>query len=152
VLNSDTPSAFGEFPGAVIGRQYDRLVKLENLPELSTYVLNCPGETAIPELGLKVVCQKPGEVINGYLVNVQGSLILRSREAGDTIRLPGGTKSLKKLMIDKKIPAPQRNRIPVISDERGLLGVFGAGANLDRLTGDGHAVHFRFVETDRNDI
>ena len=131
VLHSDNPSAFGEFPGAVIGRQYDRLVKLENLPELSTYVLNCPGETAIPELGLNVICRKPGEVMNGYLVNVQGSLILRSREAGDTIRLPGGSKSLKRLFIDRKIPAHQRGRIPVIADDRGVAAVMGIGPSRD---------------------
>jgi tRNA(Ile)-lysidine synthase len=59
-------------------------------------------------------------------------VVLRAREAGDAIRLPGGTKSLKKLFIDKKIPASQRLRIPVIGDEAGVLAVYGFGVNLDR--------------------
>ena len=49
------------------------------------------------------------------------------------MRLSGGTKSLKKLFIDRKIPAAQRAGIPVIADDRGILGVYGIGASHDRL-------------------
>ena len=59
---------------------------------------------------------------------------MRSRRSGDSMRLPGGTKSLKKLYIDRKIPASRRHQIPVIADERGVAGVYGFGANLDRLS------------------
>jgi hypothetical protein len=44
-----------------------------------------------------------------------------------------GTCTLKKLFIDRKIPAHQRNRIPVLADEQGVLGVWGIGTNVDRL-------------------
>ena len=60
------------------------------------------------------------------------------------MRFPGGTKTLKKWMIDEKIPAAKRSHIPVIADDCGILGVYGAGANLDRITGTGTAMHFRF--------
>jgi len=120
IVTSENPAAYGVFPGAVIGRQYDRLVKLEELPKLGTYVLNCPGETPIPELGIKVVCAAP-DAADGVPVHAQGTMVLRSRETGDTIQLPGGTKSLKKLFIDAKIPARRRSRIPVIADDAGIL-------------------------------
>ena len=153
---SDKPSAMITFPGCVtIGREYGRLTVIEQSLPLETMELACPGVTELPQLGLRLICEPPANQPvdkNAFTVITSGTVVLRSRQAGDTMRFPGGSKSLKKWLIDKKIPAPQRNRIPVISDERGLLGVFGAGANLDRLTGDGHAVHFRFVETDRNDI
>ena len=153
---SDKPSAMITFPGCVtIGREYGRLTVIEQSLPLETMELACPGVTELPQLGLRLICEPPADQPvdkNAITVITSGTVVLRSRQAGDTMRFPGGSKSLKKWLIDKKIPAPQRNRIPVISDERGLLGVFGAGANLDRLTGDGHAVHFRFVETDRNDI
>ena len=153
---SDKPSAMITFPGCVtIGREYGRLTVIEQPLPLETMELACPGVTELPQLGLRLICEPPADQPvdkNAFTVITSGTVVLRSRQAGDTMRFPGGSKSLKKWLIDKKIPAPQRNRIPVISDERGLLGVFGAGANLDRLTGDGHAVHFRFVETDRNDI
>lgn len=120
IVRSRNPSAYGVFPGAVIGRQYDRLVKLEETPKLGTYVLKCPGETEIPELGIRVICAA-ADAEGGIPVHAQGNMILRSRETGDVIKLSGGTKSLKKLFIDAKIPARRRNRIPVIADDGGVL-------------------------------
>ena len=68
----------------------------------------------------------------GFAVNARGKIILRSRCPGDKMRLPGGTKELKKLFIDRKIPAAQRCRVPVLADDAGVLGVPGIGVNLDR--------------------
>ena len=134
VVLSENPSAYGAFPGGLlIGRQYDRLVKLETLPPLGEYILNSPGETVIPELGLKVICREPGEDPRGYSVRTCGTLVLRSRREGDRITLPGGTKTLKKLFIDQKIPAGERDRIPVIADDLGIVAVKGIGSSSDRL-------------------
>ena len=122
VVFSENPSAYGIFPGGVlVGRRYDTIVALEELPPLETYILSCPGETAIPELGMKVICRKPEG--DGLLVHVEGQLILRSRKEGDTIRLPGGTKTLKKLLIDRKIPAWERSCVPVLADDTGIVAV-----------------------------
>lgn len=133
IVCSDNPSACGEFPGNVIlGRQYHRLVKLEVLPELGTYVLNCPGETYIPELGVKVICRQPDGRAEGLALYSGGGLTLRSRRPGDTITLSGGTKSLKKLFIDRKIPASQRGRVPVLADDAGVAAVVGIGPNRNR--------------------
>ena len=41
--------------------------------------------------------------------------------------------SLKKIFIDRKVPATQRNHLPVICDEAGVLGAVSIGANLDRI-------------------
>ena len=128
VVFSENPSAHGVFPGNIlVGRCYDTIVKLEELPPLGTYVLPCPGERMIPELGMKVICRKPER--EGLLVHVEGTLILRSRAEGDAIRLPGGTKTLKRLFIDKKIPAWERSRVPVLADEKGIIAVVGIAAD-----------------------
>ena len=63
--------------------------------------------------------------------------------------MQGGTKSLKELMIDKKIPAAERDQIPVICDDAGILGVWGIGANLDRISGQGTAVEIRFEDIEK---
>ena len=47
----------------------------------------------------------------------------RPRAPQDALRLPGGRRTLKRLMIDRKIPAAQRGLLPVIVDEAGILGV-----------------------------
>ena len=115
---SHNPSASGAFPGGVvITRAYDVLVKAEKKAPVGKYVLRCPGVTEVPELGIRVTCG-PGA---GTPVFVRGGLVLRTREAGDTIRLSCGSKTLKKLFIDKKIPAMRRDRIPVIADEEGIV-------------------------------
>ena len=132
VVCSDNPSAYGIFPGNVlVGRKYDKVVKLDTLPPLGEYSLCCPGETVIPELNIRVFCRRPGETPEGLLFRAGEELTLRGRREGDTIRLPGGTKSLKKLFIDKKIPAWERNRIPVIADSAGVVAVMGIGPDCD---------------------
>ena len=127
-----SPSASMQFPGGVtIGRQYDRLVRLECAPELPETRLSVPGETCIG--GKRFVSEyatdleeRPGSV----LVCPVGALTVRSRRSGDTMRLPGGTRSLKKMYIDRKIPASQRAAVPVLADDRGVLAVFGIGTDI----------------------
>lgn len=119
LVYSENPSAYNVFHGILIGRQYDTLVKIEDLPPMPQGLLNCPGETKFPGLGIKVICAK--DMTDGCRVRVRGALVLRNRREGDTIRLPGGTKTLKKLMIDCKIPAKQRAQIPVIADDDGVV-------------------------------
>lgn len=58
---------------------------------------------------------------------IVGNVIVRSRKEGDTIS-PNGrncTKSLKKLFNELHIPPETRNRIPVIADELGVIGIAG---------------------------
>jgi len=134
IVCSGNPSAWGVFPGRIVlRRNYGNLEKQEQLPALESHLLAVPGQTRIPELGIKVVCREDLSEPADFFVHVQGSLVLRSRKEGDSIKLPGGTKSLKKLMIDKKIPASQRDRIPVLADDAGVVAVVGIGPNRDCL-------------------
>lgn len=132
LLYSDKPSARMNFPGGVVvARDYDRLTVLDNPPALMEERLAVPGVTELPQWGIRVTCdEKPN---GGFGVNVRGSLTVRSRKAGDEIRLPGGTKSIKRLMIDRKISAPERNRIPILADDNGVLWAGRFGGNLARL-------------------
>ena len=137
---SEKPSARASFPGGVtVCRRYDRLERLMEEAPLIRTQLACPGVTELPELGLRVVCREAVSIENNkdtFTVALRGSPVLRAREASDTIRLPGGTKSLKKLFIDWKIPALQRSRIPVVADDDGVLGVYGFGPNRDRINNE----------------
>ena len=54
-------------------------------------------------------------------------------------------------MIDQKIPASRRGRIPVLCDDAGILGVWGFGADLDRTAKELPAVTVRFVKLEKND-
>ena len=52
-----------------------------------------------------------------------GSLKARNRRAGDKIRSGGMSKSVKKLLCDKKIPLDIRYRLPILFDDEGLVAV-----------------------------
>ena len=54
---------------------------------------------------------------------IKGGVIVRSRKPGDKIKLPGGSKKIKDLFIDLKIPKEHRCRIPIICDQEGILAV-----------------------------
>lgn len=127
-----SPSAAMQFPGGVtIGRQYDRLVRLECAPELPETRLSVPGETCIG--GKRFVSEYATDLEerpDSVLVCPVGALTVRSRRSGDTMRLPGGTRSLKKMYIDRKIPASRRAAVPVLADDRGVLAVFGIGTDI----------------------
>jgi tRNA(Ile)-lysidine synthetase-like protein len=82
-------------------------------------------------------------------VQPQGRIVLRPRQSGDSIRLSGGTKSLKKLFIDRKIPAHQRQQIPVVCDDQGVLGVCGIGVHLDRAAEKLPAVTIQFLKKEK---
>lgn len=145
---SERPSAKADFPGGVtICRNYGKLERCEQLQPLRTVELNCPGITRIPELDLTVICAPAKDYAeNSFTVIPEGKLLLRARIPGDSMRLWGGTKSLKKLFIDKKIPVSCRERIPVLADDRGVLGVYGIGVNRERFSNDPAAITITFEQ------
>jgi tRNA(Ile)-lysidine synthase len=53
---------------------------------------------------------------------------LRGWRPGDRIRLASGTKKLKKLFVEKRVPRPRRRQCPVLAEENGfVLWVEGLG-------------------------
>lgn len=48
-------------------------------------------------------------------------LVVRSRRPGDRIRLPGGTKKVKKVMLESRIPPSERHRVPLLVDAEGTV-------------------------------
>lgn len=62
-------------------------------------------------------------------------LVARARKPGDELTLPKrGTKTIKKLFIDEKVPRRERERIPVVADEHGVLALAGFGMNTAHQT------------------
>ena len=147
---SDRPSARTVFHGGVtITRNYDRLEVLQSRTALDEIPLACPGEAFLP--GLRITCTPASEIVNTpdtFTVFPTGGILLRSRATGDTIRLSGGTRSLKRVFVDRKIPAAQRPQLPVVCDEQGILGVYSIGVNLDRAATELPAVTIRFEKTE----
>ena len=147
LCEGDNPSASISLPGMVVYREYETVVfdsKMEEIDEEFAPVYPTEGDSIIIlGLGLKITCKSViySENMNETGINtsfttflfksidIYGKISVRSRREGDSVRLKGqsGTKTLKKLFIEKRIPARKRNLIPVICDDAGVLGIYGLG-------------------------
>ena len=48
-------------------------------------------------------------------------LLLRGRAVGDRVRTAAGTRTLKRLLVDRRVPRASRARTPVLADARGRV-------------------------------
>ena len=133
------PSAALDLPGGRIFRRNDDIVRADPgrapLPERPVE----PGETiSLPEAGLECECRlcAPGEEIRlapdifcFSCEEIYGTLSVTRRFEGDRFVPAGreGTRSVKRWMIDAKIPRGARESVPTVRDGRGILAVVGLG-------------------------
>lgn len=83
---------------------------------------------------------------------VEPPLTLRAWRPGDRLRLPYGSKKLKKLLAERRIPAEDRSRLPVLVDRRGtVLWVPGIARSVDALVDASAARFFIALSDARND-
>lgn len=77
-------------------------------------------------------------------------LEVRSWQPGDRIRLAGGTKKLKKLFVERRVPRDERRRLPVLAERGGrVLWVAGLAQDAHSAPRPGEPV-FRIRVTDGN--
>jgi tRNA(Ile)-lysidine synthase len=129
-----------QMPGGSIGmRQFDRLLLLKGEPAISprfSYELTLPGRCAVPETGSilsATICSAPDPQTikdmgrnRAYLERalLPPVLTVRSRVPGD--RYGGsGHRKVKKMLIDRKIPLPQRSALPVVAAGEDVLWIPG---------------------------
>ena len=86
--------------------------------------LPAPGRFRIgTALDCRLYCsQEPGGI---RLDSFTWPLIVRSRRAGDTIRLAAGSRQLDRLLADMQIPVVLRDTVPVVEDRAGIVAVLG---------------------------
>jgi tRNA(Ile)-lysidine synthase len=176
----DNPSASLSLPGMIVYREYDRVIfdaspkKTDN--EFAPIYPTAGNSFIILGLGLKVTCTSviyndnmcvpdisdKSEINTTFTnfmfksIDICGKISVRSRREGDSIKLKGqsGTKSLKKLFIEKRIPVRKRNMIPVISDDEGVLGIYKLGVGDRALPKPGDStivIKFEEYDLERNE-
>ena len=130
LANKATPHASLDLPfgiRAVIENKSLGFTKADKPPknyDLSPFSLELSmGENKIEEIGALITLKNEQKNINVYKKSMNlaidfdkilGSLCARERRAGDKIRIGGMSRSIKKLMCDKKIPLELRPKIPVL--------------------------------------
>ena len=77
-----------------------------------------------------------------------GAYTLRARREGDRLRLGRRPeKTVKKLMIDEKVPVPRRERLPVVDGAGRTAALAGFGPDRDFLAQPGQpALHLILEE------
>ena len=155
LIFSNRPSACTVLQdGIVITRNYNRLESFNKTEKLQTKEIHLCGETVLTQTNLKIICSEATDLVDEtdrFTVVPFGKLWVRHRLPGDRMRLRGGSKELKRIYIDRKIPASRRLQIPVIVDEKGVVAVYGIGANRDRLSVGKGSIEIRFVCEDKKE-
>lgn len=127
--------------GLLARREYDLLVLTcqDQSPFIKPFVPH-EGDNPVPGTAWSVVLDgKPWP-----------GLTVRSRRAGDSLTLPGGhSRSLKKLLIDRKVPRVQRDSLPIAADDLGVIAVAGLGSNLSHPRHERVRIILRKEETER---
>lgn len=145
---SQKPSAKACFPGGItIERCYDQLRRESFCANVEILPICGPGIYRWGHWSL--IVEETTDIAQGshtFTLQAGRGLCLRPRLAGDEIRLAGGRKSLKKLYIDRKIPASERPGIPVLADDQGVLAVPGLGVHLDRCPVSKPMMRFVFTK------
>ena len=163
LLHAGSPSAQLALPnGLTVRRRYDTLVITDQEEELTfpEIALQNPGMTRIPPLGLTVTCtisenfEKQGNTPFQFAVKydmiANAALKLRPRRTGDRMKMDGGyTKTLKKLLIEQKIPRDRRQQLPVLTDGESVIAVLGLGVSADYRADDGERAVVITVEKER---
>lgn len=136
------PSARWNLPGGLVAaRAYDCLTvgPAASLPPLEARTLQIPGQTLLPDGLGSILCAVTKnsyfskknlttfalrcDMITGRGIQVRG------RRSEDRLTLSGGSKRLKALMIDRKLPARLRAAVPVLTLDDVPIAVFGVGAD-----------------------
>lgn len=137
-------SASVDLPGGYVFRREYGLLRLERAEPGAVFAPMTlrPGEQAIlPTLDLQisvsepVILEKNVDCVSTFALKCDMmmsdfTVCVRPRRTGDTLRLSGGEKSVKKRMIDRKIPAARRDSLPVLTDGMHILAVFGLGTDV----------------------
>ncbi|QED45898.1 tRNA lysidine(34) synthetase TilS [Cytobacillus dafuensis] len=133
LMNSPHPSGILHFPnGLNIVRSYERCHFSFRLPSIQTYRYDMvgPGKWELPNgnsISFEYTNSSEGiSRSNTLLLNrddVTLPLVIRTREEGDRMTIKGmkGTRKVKDIFIDKKIPLLERKTWPIITDFNGQI-------------------------------
>lgn len=137
LIREDAPSAV-QLPGVIVTQDAGVIrMAAADVEPASAFetALDVPGAAEVPGTGL-VVSAEVGAVTPGELaglragadaVAVQGvdtaRLTVRSRRPGDALRPLGGPgrRKLQDVFVDRKVARAERDRVPVVVDDRGRI-------------------------------
>jgi len=126
---SDDPSASADIPSLRVSRRYDSLVFTKPVckPSAAETIIRIGDRL---RFGDWEVTAADGKIPGSILLDkpkLNFPLILRPRREGDRITHNNINKSVKKLMIEYKIPKEMRDNTPLLVDNNRVVAIAGIG-------------------------
>ncbi len=142
------PGGVADVSGMRVGRTREKLVFRIREGEPIRERELVPGEwLSIPQAGISLrLCDgedrgddAAGEEMTSFSFScerIYGTITVASRREGDRFRPAGRgcTKTLKQLFMERDVPAWERDSVPVLRDDKGILYVWGIGPD-ERIIG-----------------
>jgi tRNA(Ile)-lysidine synthase len=145
LLFSDDEKGQMSLPAGWVARRVnDRLeilrVRQKESGEAWSIPVTVPGTCQIPDYGKTLTCEavprssessdRPTTQSDEAFMDwdqVEGDLVIRNRRPGDRFHPLGapGSRKLKDFFIDAKVPQAERDRIPLLADDEGIICVLG---------------------------
>jgi len=142
----EKPKSRLSIPGGSVTIDRDHLVMASEQPDAAEREEEAPKPIPEAELPVPGKARADGWIIDAQIIEaksagkpkdewtaliaanaVEGALVVRSRKPGDRMRPLGlrGSKKLQDILVDAKIRADERDSVPVIADEQGIIWVAG---------------------------
>jgi hypoxanthine phosphoribosyltransferase len=163
LIRNSQPSGMLNFPnGLRVIRSYDEL-QLSFLEEVMTpyqYEISEPGTIRLPNDDvISFEFTNSGNVktnLNQLILDCQGislPIVIRTRKNGDRIKLKGmgGTKKIKEIFIEHKIPIHDRNQWPIVTDDLGQVLWVPGIKKADHVMGNDPDTIFIHLTFNRNE-
>ena len=151
-LAQSTELGFADVPGIRVrcdrGRLFFSPVEKRSLPEMEI----TPGmDVIIPDAGMRVHAEILffSEKVHALLIpfcikcgEIYGRVKITSHRSGDAFRPAGRncTKTIRKFFLEQGLTQPERDSVPVLRDDRGILGIYGYVHDERALPSDGDRV------------
>lgn len=159
LLLSENPSAALDLPGGVtLRREYNllRAEKTEKTVPWAPVSVKIPLDVCLWDGKTRLTVrrlEKNEDFYNSFntfcvdcgTISFE-TLVIRPRQTGDRLRLSekGGSRTLKRLMIDRRIPRLRRHLLAVLADENGVIAVQDVGADISRAPRGGERLEIKF--------
>jgi tRNA(ile)-lysidine synthetase len=125
LLYAETGKSINLPYGLVFYKSYDKILK-ESFDKASNKEKNFEEYFETEKLDNKSL--KIDNLIHTKYVDygkIKGTLSFRTRKLGDYIHIKSGRKSIKAFMTDEKIPAKERDTIPLVAVENDIVWIVG---------------------------
>ncbi len=137
ILESKSPSAVCELSdGYIARRQYDMLVFDRQMTYGYSNAVNWRLRTLTPNEFVIYKEENKGKIFGAFQGVEEKDLMLRTRKAGDRIKLGNGSKKLQDYFVDQKVPKFYRDEVLLLTKGSNVLWIIPSENNKGRFSAE----------------